>query len=304
MIRHTKQVFPLRRRFGRWNTKKKEVEAPDKVLLIMTLFRSTTIVMAVALAICLCAGTASAAGGIQVALGDTVPLSGYASGSQWVYLFLTGPNLPVNGVPLNDITKRADQGYFTKVPLDGNDHWSYKWSTANLGGRLDEGTYTIWVVNGPNDLSRLSQADYGTISVTLGKPFVTAGIGQQPSGSMEITSAPSGATVMVNDVRRGTTPLSLPDLPAGTYRVTFSLEGYSVFTTPVNIEAGRISEVAVTLVPLPEPATGITTPAVTAAVMTTTPVATPAPTTKAAGFLPVVSLLGIMLAWGICRRDT
>ena len=272
----------------------------------MTLFRSFTIVLAVALAICLCAGTASAAQGIQVALGDTVPLSGYASGSNWVYLFLTGPNLPVNGVPLNDITKRADQGYFTKVPLDGNDHWSYKWSTANIGGRLDEGTYTIWVVNGPNDLSRLSQADYGTIAVTLGKPSLTAEIVQQSSqssGSMEITSSPTGATVMVNDIQRGTTPLTLPDLPAGPYRVTFSREGYSVFTTPVNVEAGRISEVAATLVPLPEPTTAITTPGVTQEVPTTT-MATPAPTTKAAGFLPVVSLLGIMLAWGICRRDT
>jgi hypothetical protein len=285
------------------NTKKKEVEAPDRVLLTMTLLRSSTIVLMVTLAISLCAGTASADQGIQIALGDTVPLSGYASGSQWVYLFLTGPNLPVNGVPLNDITKRADQGYFTKVALDGNDHWSYKWSTANIGGKLDEGTYTIWVVNGPNDLSRLSQADYGTIAVTLGKPFITAGIAQQPSGSMEITSAPAGATVMVNDIQRGITPLSLPDLPAGTYRVTFSHEGYSVFTTPVNVEAGRISEVAATLEPLPAPAKVITTPAVTVAVPATTPMATPVPTQKAPGFLPAGSLAGVLLAWGICRSS-
>ncbi len=202
-----------------------------------------------------------------------------------MYLYLTGPNLPVNGVMLNDVTKRADQGYFTKVAVDGNDHWSYKWATSNVGGRLDEGTYTIWVVNGPNDLSHLSQADYRTIAVTLGKPSISAGIVQQPSGSMEITSAPSGATVMVNDIQRGTTPLTLPDLPAGTYRVTFSREGYSVFTTPVNVEAGRISEV-------------------TATVPITTPVATPALTQKTPGFLPVLSLAGILLAWGICRRET
>jgi hypothetical protein len=139
----------------------------------------------------------------------------------------------------------------------------------------------------------------------LGKPYVSADIVQQSSqssGSMEITSAPPGATVMVNDIQRGITPLSLPDLPAGTYRVTFSREGYSVFTTPVNVEAGRISEVAATLAPLPELTAVITTPVVTQGVPTTT-LATPAPTTKAAGFLPIVCLAGVMLAWGICRRD-
>jgi PEGA domain len=267
----------------------------------MTLIRSTAVLLVIALALGMGAGPASAAQGIQVALGETVPLSGYASGSNWVYLYLTGPNLPVNGVTLNDVTKRADQGYFTKVAVDGNDYWSYKWSTSNVGGRLDEGTYTIWVVNGPNDLSHLSEADYGTIAVTLGKPILAVDT-VQPSGSMEITSVPPGATVMVNDVKKGITPLSVPDLTAGTYRVTFSLDRYAVFTTPVRVEAGRISEVTATLVSLPEPTPVVTTPAVTVAVPTTTPMATPVPTHKAAGIMPAVSLAGVILSFGICRR--
>ena len=109
----------------------------------------------------------------QVAMGDEVPISGYATSGPYVYLFLTGPNLPENGVALHDITKRADQGWFTRVSVDGDDHWSYTWHTGSIGGRLDEGTYTIWVVSGPNDRSRLAEADYRTISVTLGKPFVS-----------------------------------------------------------------------------------------------------------------------------------
>jgi hypothetical protein len=52
--------------------------------------------------------SASAAPGIQASLGNIVPLSGYSYGSHTVYLFLTGPNLPVNGVALNDITQHAE----------------------------------------------------------------------------------------------------------------------------------------------------------------------------------------------------
>ena len=136
---------------------------------------------------CLFLITGVSAASIQASVGDIIPLSGYSYGSQTVYLFLTGPNIPVNGVALNDITKHADQGYFTRVQVDGDDHWSYKWGTGNLGGRLDSGTYTIWVVNGPNDLSPLSQADYSTISVTLGKPSISV---DQPAvpGTMDLKS--------------------------------------------------------------------------------------------------------------------
>ena len=115
-------------------------------------------------------GTA-AAQGIQAYMGDTIPLSGYSPSSPFVYLFLTGPNLPENGVALNNINLRADQGGFTRVAVDGsNDMWSYKWGTNSLGGRLDEGTYTVWVVNEPEDRSNLGNAEYATISVTLGSP--------------------------------------------------------------------------------------------------------------------------------------
>ena len=76
-----------------------------------------------------------------------------------MYLFLTGPNLPVNGVALNDITARADKGYFTEVSVDSNDHWEYPWGTNAIDERLDAGTYTVWVVNRPLDRSQLAKAD-------------------------------------------------------------------------------------------------------------------------------------------------
>jgi len=192
--------------------------------------------------------SAFAAPGIQASFGDIIPLSGYSYGSQTVYLYLTGPNLPVNGVALNDISKRAEDGGFTLVQVDSNDRWSYKWGTANIGGRLDEGTYTIWVVNGPNDRSRLSQADYSTIPVTLGKPSISITTTVQP-GAMDLRSVPDGASVVMAEKYLGRTPLTVTALSPGTYEIIFSQFGYQKFSTRVPVESGRITEVVATLVP-------------------------------------------------------
>ena len=213
----------------------RSVCVPIKILLLVT---------GVVLLVCSVAGSP----GIQATLGDKIPLSGYSYGSPWVYLFLTGPNLPVNGVALNDISKRADQGGFTVVDVDGNDHWTYTWNTASVGGRLDEGTYTIWVANGPNDRSRLAEADYSTISVTLGEPSIVVNTPAQPGG-MDLQSVPDGASLMVNGEFRGQTPLTINDLPAGTYNVTFSRFGFLPLSTPVQVEQGKVSEVRATLLP-------------------------------------------------------
>jgi hypothetical protein len=194
------------------------------------------------------AGNAAASPGIQVAMGDDVSLSGYATSGPYVYLFLTGPNLPVNGVALHDISRRADQGGFTRVSVDGDDHWSYTWHTGSIGGRLDEGTYTIWVVSGPNDRSRLAWADYRTLSVTLGKPYVSVDTPAQPGG-MNLQSVPDGASLMVNGEYRGKTPLKISGLSPGNYAVTFSRFGFREVATQVTVDPGTIAEVNVTLQP-------------------------------------------------------
>ena len=190
----------------------------------------------------------SAAPGIQTYLGDIVPLSGYSPASQSVYLFLTGPNLPVNGVALDNINLRADQGGFTVVDVDSNDRWSYEWNTADTGGRLDEGIYTIWVVDGPDDLSHLSDADYGTISVTLLKPYVVVTTPSVP-GSVQFFSVPDNASVVFNGQYLGSTPMTKEGVEPGTYNVTVSKFGYTKVSTPVTVGSGQTAEVSVTLAP-------------------------------------------------------
>lgn len=200
-------------------------------------------------------GIVSAAG-IQAVSGDIIPLSGYSPTSIQVYLFLTGPNLPVNGVALNDITQRADEGHFTKVQVMGDDSWSYKWNTGNLNGRLDDGTYTVWVVNGPNDRSNLQNAEYGTISVTLGSPTLSAGTSggvsaasSSPSCSLVITSDPAECSVVVNGEYKGKTPLTVGNLYAGTYTINVTKFGYMPYSTTVRLADGAEATITAFLPP-------------------------------------------------------
>jgi hypothetical protein len=193
-------------------------------------------------------GSAGASPGIQTMLGDDVTISGYSSVGPYVYLFLTGPNLPENGVALHDITLKADQGGFTKVSVDGDDHWTYTWHTGSINGRLDEGTYTVWAVDGPNDRSRLAEADFRTIAVTLGKPYVAVDT-TVPGGRMDLQSVPDGASLTVNGEYRGKTPLVISDLSPGTYTITFSRSGFLTQSAQVTVQGGKNSEVVATLQP-------------------------------------------------------
>lgn len=187
-------------------------------------------------------------GSTQTTLGNTVKLSGYCYTSQTVYLFLTGPNLPANGVALDNINRRADQGGFTEVSVDDQDHWEYDWGTSSLGGGLDAGTYTVWVVNSPNDRSHLGTAEYSTISVTLGKPSISVDTPAVP-GSLTLQSIPDNVSVTVNGDYKGRTPLTIPGLSPGKYSITFSRFDYEKFSTLAAVESGAITEVTATLAP-------------------------------------------------------
>ena len=199
-----------------------------------------------------------AAGQTQASLGSTVILSGYSYTGTSVYLFLTGPNLPPDGVALDNINRPADQGGATQVDVDADGHWVYEWNTANTGGSLDAGSYTIWVADGPADLSHLSAVEYSTLAVMLTEPVITAEISggsagssdESQTGSMNLNAIPDGTSVVVNGMYKGMTPLTVSGLHTGTYNVTFSHFGFRELSTPVTVQAGSISEVNVSLVRL------------------------------------------------------
>jgi hypothetical protein len=100
--------------------------------------------------------------------GETITFHGFSYVGDSVYLFLTGPGLPENGVTLTDISQRTDQGHFTVVDVDENQEWTYTWKTSRIESELDPGTYIVYVTNKPADLSHLGgESSYKTFSVYL-----------------------------------------------------------------------------------------------------------------------------------------
>ncbi len=68
------------------------------------------------------------------------------------------------------------------------------------------------------------------------------------TGSLSVESRPAGAAVRIDDRDVGTTPLTMPALAPGSYRVTIARDGYQTWTTTVRVVAGERARVAASLV--------------------------------------------------------
>ncbi len=195
---------------------------------------------------------------VTVPLGDTLPLTGSAPGADSVYLFLTGPNLPPDGVKLDDISVpvvTGDPSTVVQVPVDASGTWEYTWYTRTTGGLLDAGTYTISVVTKPVGRRDLAQSDgYATISVTLTPPTLAI-----LPGGITISSEPSGAQVWMDGTLAGSTPLTLTNVTEGDHAVEIRKEGFEPVLENVTVTGGENATVESVLAP----GSGTRTPAET-----------------------------------------
>jgi trimeric autotransporter adhesin len=133
--------------------------------------------------------TIVAAGDQSYYLGEEVQFSGTNTESQTTYLFISGPNLGQYGAAMapDDNNPRAhslpsgttipetyDQNMLVQAAVQGDNTWSYKWGTASIA--LDAGTYTIYATSQPSsaDSNQLAYVAYGTVSIIIKKPFVSA----------------------------------------------------------------------------------------------------------------------------------
>ncbi|MCK9632361.1 MAG: DUF3821 domain-containing protein, partial [Methanoregula sp.] len=129
--------------------------------------------------------TIVAAGDQSYYLGEEIKFSGTNTETYKTYLFMIAPNLPEDGAMIDPADKdprnagslnpgvatnvKAD---FKEVEVNGDNTWSWKWGTASFA--LDSGTYTVYAVSQPYNKKNLANAAYGTVSVILKKPFVSA----------------------------------------------------------------------------------------------------------------------------------
>lgn len=131
-------------------------------------------------------------------------------------------------------------------------------------------------------------------------------------GNIDITSSPSGATFYLGGVNKGTTPINVTDLEAGTYKIMVKKDGYADWMRSVKVTAGKtesysanleVKTTATTATPSPTPTTVPTTIKVTR--KQTTATATPWPSDTPTPASPVDALVivgGIGLALVALRR--
>ena len=114
--------------------------------------------------------TIVAAGSGVYPIGEEILLSGTNTGSVVTYLFATGPGLAASGSRLDDLAVASitrDAGTFTRVDVESDDTWAYRWDTGACGLLSGCGNYTIYAVMQPNAKCDLADTAYGTTTVTL-----------------------------------------------------------------------------------------------------------------------------------------
>ncbi|KUK99230.1 MAG: hypothetical protein XE11_2769, partial [Methanomicrobiales archaeon 53_19] len=126
--------------------------------------------------------TITASGTGVYCIGEEVVFSGTCTDGGTTYLFLTGPNCPTNGVGFEDVNTGAisagvqtgNESTFTRVAVEADDTWTYRWDTSRVNRVLDAGGYTIYAVSEPRSKDSLSDAQYSTASIQVRAPSVTA----------------------------------------------------------------------------------------------------------------------------------
>jgi hypothetical protein len=93
------------------------------------------------------------------------------------------------------------------------------------------------------------------------------------TGTIQISSTPSGAQVKLNGALYGVTPVTAPNLTQGSYTIDIVLPGYQPYQSGVQLVAGEILPVSAQLQPVPTPTP---TPVPTTQQPTPTPTPTPA----------------------------
>ncbi len=137
------------------------------------------------------------------------------------------------------------------IYLDG----VYRGTTAS-GNPIDitgiaPGTHTITLkLSGYSDYVTGIQVNAGrttTVSATL------APVGSRSTGSVSITSSPSGADIYLDNQYLGITPLTQSGVAPGSHQVRLALTGYQDWSNQIQVTAGQNTPVSAGLAEVPGP---------------------------------------------------
>lgn len=173
-------------------------------------------------------------------------------------------------------------------------------------------------ITGTFDLSDTDEDEYEVcIEDTYGNVFcdLSFEITTNAVGSVDVSSNPSGASVYVDGILKGTTPVTIDDIIEGSHRIILKKSGYQEWGKMVTIEADDTVEVDATLYEVvtytatPPPTTWVTVKPTTARTTAKSTIKVPTswvstPTTAASPVDPfvVVGATGIALSLVLYRR--
>jgi hypothetical protein len=147
--------------------------------------------------------------------GEEIPLRGTATGSDVVYLSLTGPNLPSEGISLAGGTVATGvPGSFTKVDVNTDGTWAYTWKTGSAGRVLDPGTYYVFITEEPLSRPDLDDTVFTEQPVIFGAPVETVTIARTvptppvPPGTMQGGPPVTGMQTPAEETPAAGTPAS------------------------------------------------------------------------------------------------
>lgn len=120
--------------------------------------------------------------------------------------------------------------------------------TTPFAFEVHEGT-RYWGVPHVITVSKSGYEDYSTVTraITGGEVHVTANLKAiEVYGYISVSSSPSGATVYIDGIAYGVTPVSIPEDP-GYHSISVTKRGYESYYGQVYVSAGSTSQVYATL---------------------------------------------------------
>lgn len=107
--------------------------------------------------------------------------------------------------------------------------------------KITEGRHTILIKkDGYEDHTE-------SVNIAVGKISTVSPTLKKKSGSLSITSSPTGAVVYFNGNYQGKTPLSISNIQPGTHRVLVTMEGYNDYSTTITLRQGDSRSISATL---------------------------------------------------------
>ena len=123
------------------------------------------------------------------------------------------------------------------VVVDG----TIKGTTPLVLGNISVGSHTVQV-------QKLGYNEYSTtVKVTSGKTTTVSATLKSSSGSINVKSVPSGATILLDGVSKGTTPATLTSISTGKHALVMKKAGYNDYSTQVTVSSGQTTSVSAVL---------------------------------------------------------